>query len=114
MIVHNKGNYIRHIGVRLIPGANELKEDAIDVFLQECDHPLNKVLIDNKEIVFELKGISELSAPKASSLVKDTFDLNLLEEWKDAETRKSVLKAIDEQIEAIKNPPSDKIIDPSE
>ena len=114
MIVHNTGNYIRHIGVRLIPGANLLSENDVESFLAESKHPLNKVLLDTGEIKVELEDISDLSAPKVTALVKDTFDLALLEEWKGTETRKSILKAIDDQIESIKNPPEDKVIDPNE
>lgn len=113
MIVHNKGKHIRHIGVRLIPGANQLNGDEGESFLKAAEHPLNKVLLNN-EIFYELKDLNDISAPKATVLVKDTFDLALLEEWKASESRKTVLKAIDEQIEAIKNPPEDKIVTPNE
>ncbi|MEK4883473.1 hypothetical protein NST81_01910 [Bacillus sp. FSL W8-0223] len=114
MIVHNKGKYIRHIGVRLVPGANSLNQEDGEAFLKESEHPLNKVLLESGEISYEIKGLSELSAQKAATLVKDTFDLKLLEEWKEKETRKTILKAIDEQIESIKNPPAEKIVDLNE
>lgn len=40
----------------------------------------------------------------ASEIVKETYDLNLLEKWKAKEERKSVVSAIDEQIKKITAP----------
>ena len=114
MLVHNKGNYIRHIGVRLIPGTNSLDEFETQAFYKALNHPLNKLLIKSGEILLEDSSLAELNTNKAIELVKDTFDLSLLQEWKESETRKTVLKGIEEQIESIKNPPEDKVIDPNE
>lgn len=114
MLVHNKGNYIRHIGVRLIPGTNSLNEVEAQTFKKALDHPLNKTLVQSGEIAFENDDLSGFNTNKAIELVKDTYDLSLLEDWKESETRKTVLKGIEEQIESIKNPPEDKVIDPNE
>lgn len=102
MLVQNKGKYIRHAeDVMLLPGANQIEEDDFNKF---SAHPLMKKLIDSGEIIAheKEKSFSELNATKAIELVKDTFNSSLLEEWKEAEKRQTVLKAIDEQLAAIK------------
>lgn len=122
MIVHNKGKYIRHIGeVRLLPGANQLSEKESKSFKADLANPLNQKLVDDGEI--EVVGadgkdssnpLAEINAGEAIELILDTFDISLLEEWASVETRKTVAKAIKEQIEAIKNPPEDKVVNTEE
>lgn len=122
MIVHNKGKYIRHIGeVRLLPGANQLSEKESKSFKADLANPLNQKLVDGGEI--EVVGADDkdssdplagINAGEAIELILDTFDISLLEEWAAVETRKTVAKAIKEQIEAIKNPPEDKVVNTEE
>ena len=125
MIIHNKGNYVRHIGAMLVPGVTQLSPDQAEAFNLEVKYPLNQYLIDSKEIEIvkeetadpeETKvaaSISELGAEKAIELVKDTFDLSQLGSWgtEEAENkkRKTVLEAINAQIDSIENPNPDDI-----
>jgi hypothetical protein len=114
MLVHNKGDYVRHIGVRLIPGVNNLPEAEFKEFHNALNHPLNKYLVEKGEIVIPPDTISNLGDKEAISLIKDTFALNVLDGFNEEESnnskRKTVLKAIEQQIESIKNPPEDKIV----
>jgi len=48
--------------------------------------------------------IDGLSPVKAISLVQNTYELPLLRRWQQAESRTTVLAAINAQIEAIRNP----------
>lgn len=113
MLVHNKGEYVRHIGARLIPGINHLNQEDAAAFKEALKHPLNSYLVDELgEITYEDGGLSDLSAQKAIAAVNETFKLETLESFKKDESRKTVLEAIDKQIEAIKNPPKDKIVNP--
>lgn len=127
MLIHNKGNYIRHIGAMLIPGVTRLSPSEAKAFQQAAKLPLNKKLIEAKEIEIVKEGdtesdevpsvssISELNADKAILLIKDTFNLELLGAWgleeSEGKKRKTVLDAINEQIESIENPPEDTIVD---
>lgn len=111
MLVHNKGEYVRHIGARLIPGVNVLNQEDAVAFKEALKHPLNDYLVSElEEITYEDGGLNDLTVPKAIEAVNDTFNLETLEAFKEKEQRKSVLNAIDKQIEAIKNPPKDKIV----
>lgn len=131
MLVHNKGNFIRHIGdVRLLPGVNELDSEQSKFFEKDMENPLNKALVTKNEIVIieaESKGkkkkevssdFATLGANEAITLVNDTFDLVLLGKWLDEEgadkKRATVIKAIENQIEDIKNPPVDDIVNPED
>ncbi|NMH83275.1 hypothetical protein [Heyndrickxia coagulans] len=114
MLVHNKGEFIRHIGVRLIPGANRLSEDDAAQFKVALEHPLNQLLVEEEEITYEDNGLADMAAAKAIKLVNDTYDLNTLEQFRQEEKRKTVLDAIEKQIESIKSPPEDKIVNPEE
>ncbi|EGO5085222.1 TPA: hypothetical protein I0H51_RS11255 [Enterococcus faecalis] len=127
MLVHNKGLYIRHIGnVRLIPGVNDLNSSDAEAFLKGMELPLNKSLEKLGEIEIldrttkgkskETAGFTELSANKAVEAVSDTFDLDLLEKWLEEEqtnkNRTTVVKAIENQIDDIKNPDEDSVVTP--
>lgn len=123
MLVHNKGRFIRHFGsVRLIPGVNQITDEAAKELSKELEKPLNKALVDSREIVLpEGKSkntsnqITELNANDAIGLVQDTFDKELLEKFLEDEEasskkRVSVVKAIQEQIETEFNPSDEKIV----
>lgn len=121
MIVKNLGKYIRHFGdVRLIQGTNKLDESETVLFKEALNHPLNKVLIKSKEIEYEEKAssISDMNAKDAEKAIKDTFDLNLLDEFLEDEEggkkRATVIKAIEAQVDSIENPDEDTIVDPDE
>ncbi|NSW04805.1 hypothetical protein [Enterococcus faecalis] len=127
MLVHNKGKFIRHIGdVRLIPGMNELSSSDIEAFTEGMEVPLNKALENQGEIEIldqpqkgktkNSVGFSELAANKAVESIADTFDLELLEKWLEEEqankNRTTVVKAIENQIDDIKNPDKDSVVNP--
>jgi len=122
MLVQNLGNFVRHIGVRLIPGVNNLSLSEGQKFKKALEHPLNKYLIDKGEIVIaqddDFASLASLDAKKAIELVNDTFELATLQQFREEEAakgnRKTVIEAIDKQIESIKNPPEDKIVKPEE
>lgn len=101
MLVQNKGKHVRHAaGVMVIPGANQVEDAAWKKF---SGHPLMKKLIDAGEIeaMGKAQTTKDLSANKAIPLVKDTFDVSLLNEWRAAEDRTTVLEAIDAQLSEI-------------
>ncbi|MCT6926160.1 hypothetical protein [Metasolibacillus sp.] len=106
MLVHNRGNYTRIANdVKVIPGANTLTEDEFAAFVQ---HPIVEWLIDNGEIIIpegqaedNATSLKELNADDAIKLVKDTFSIEFLEQFKVDEDRKTVLAAIDAQIAEI-------------
>lgn len=127
MLVHNKGKFIRHIGdVRLIPGMNELSSSDIEAFTKEMEVPLNEALKKSGEIDIldhtekskedEVLGLSGLTANKAVESIADTFDLELLVKWLEEEqankNRTTVVKAIENQIDDIKNPDEDSVVNP--
>lgn len=127
MLVHNKGNYIRHFGsIVLVPGVNEVDYALKLEFDKQAAVKLNKHLIDTGEIVIpEKKGstrgvdsIVNLPANDAVKLAMDTFDKELLERFladeKEAKSRVSVVKAIEEQLESQFNPDEDSIVNPNE
>lgn len=119
MLVHNAGQYARNIGVRLTPGANNLSGAESKLYAEEVKRPLNKYLVDQGEIkVISPGNIASITPDKAVQLVQDTYDLGVLDQFtKDENVKrkdKKVLAAITAQIEAIKNPPKDKVVDPNE
>lgn len=126
MLIQNTGKYTYIIGSRLIPGGNMLNETETLAFKEASKLPLNAQLISDGTIVIPLsenkdfsESIRDLSTWQAAvDLVKDTFDLSLLRQFKkDEETavspRSSVLKAISEQIEMIENPPEENRVERS-
>ncbi|WP_316964823.1 hypothetical protein [Enterococcus faecalis] len=127
MLVHNKGSYIRHIGnIRLIPGVNDLDNSDAEAFIKGMELPLNKSLerLGEIEILDHITkgkskkavGFTELAANKAVESIADTFDLELLEKWLEEEqankNRTTVVKAIENQIDDIKNPDEDSVVNP--
>ncbi|WP_100523367.1 hypothetical protein, partial [Mycobacteroides abscessus] len=108
MIIHNKGEYVRHIGVRLIPGVNKILSFQKEQFEEALKHPLNKYLVDSGEIVIiegekkeKADTFASLNAEKAIDLVKDTHVIDtlnqFLKEEEEGKKRKTVIEAIQEQ-----------------
>lgn len=123
MLVQNKGEFVRHIGVRLVPGTNKIFSFQEEEFEKALENKLNKHLVDTGEIVIikadddkksAADTLSALSSSKAIELVKDTYELSVLEEFQKEEEvgkkRKTVIEAVKQQIEDIKSPPEDKIV----
>ena len=95
---------------RLMPGSNEIEDEIWDAL---STHPRVQWRVDNKQ--YELietsanKGIRGLTPKKATSLIKETYDNELLGKWRSEETRTTVLKAIDEQMEFMSLPPREDV-----
>lgn len=112
MIVNNKSEYARHIGVYLNPGTNTLSEKDAVKFTKVYENPRLQHLTDDIEVVKEEEGDSSaftsLNAKKAIELVKNTSDPALLEQFRkeeaEGESRKTVLEAIDGRTETLLNP----------
>ncbi|MBC1722255.1 hypothetical protein [Listeria seeligeri] len=124
MLIQNKGKYTYNIGARLIPGGNQLNETEIIAFKEASKLSINAQLISEGTIVIPESGNKDFSESirdlatwqAAVELVKDTFDLSLLRQFKEDEEiatspRSSVLKAINEQIESIENPPEENRVE---
>ncbi|MFC2948539.1 hypothetical protein [Virgibacillus sediminis] len=95
MIIHNKGNYVRHAaGVMLVPGTNEVTEKNWKKF---SSHPIIKSLIKKGEIVSheKAKSTKDFNVDEAVELVEDTTSISLLEEWQETDDRKTVQEAIE-------------------
>lgn len=101
MLVQNKGNHSYTANdLTLVPGTNKVDEKEFERFLT---HPLMKHLNDKGEFIYD----SERARPSAKdviAMVEDAFDIDMLEELKGDEDRKTVLDAIDKRIEELKNP----------
>lgn len=99
MLVHNKGQYVRHAAdITLVPGANQVDPEDFKKF---SGNAIMKTLIEKGEIVPQ-KSLKEMNVEEAVELVKDTYSLSLLEEMKIGEKRKTVLDAIADQVAHIK------------
>lgn len=90
---------------------------------QALKHPLNIHLIESDELkvpdnLQQDSSLNDFNATKAALLVKDTFDLGALNEFLAEETtngnRKTVIDAINKQIESISNPPQEERYVPEE
>jgi len=97
-----KGRLPRTVTGRLVPGMNEVSEEAAD-YLR--NHPVMKVKFEDEELVFHGNvKIERMSARKAQNMVKKTFDLDTLYAWRDKKLPPTVKRLIDFQINAIKDP----------
>ncbi|MBC2077676.1 hypothetical protein HCA99_00450 [Listeria booriae] len=113
MIVHNKGDYTYNIGARIIPGANNLEGSDIDAYKAAVKLPLNAALVKDIIIVQEAEDITQMNVEKAGDLISDTWDLQVLEQFKEKEEsskspRSTVIRALEKQVESIVNPPDDE------
>lgn len=105
-------------GMRIAPGTNRVSENLAPVMVR------NKVFLEQEKrgVIRVLEGdprkkgsdkeakasksssdsdLAEMKANEAIDIVHDTFDLAILAEWKKAEERKTVLFAIEDQIDKI-------------
>lgn len=105
MLVHNKGDYVRNYqGIRLIPGVNKINDKDWEKFIS---HPLNRQLVDDGEIepktdsTSKPRSLANMNAGEVAALIKDTHDLNLLDdlekEEKAGQSRKGTLTLIEKQ-----------------
>ncbi|EUJ24758.1 hypothetical protein PGRAN_02645 [Listeria grandensis FSL F6-0971] len=112
MIIHNKGKYTYNIGARIIPGANNLEGSDIDAYKAAVKLPLNAALVKAGTIVQEAEDITQMNVEKAGDLINDTWDLQVLDQFKEKEEssrspRSTVIKALEKQVESIVNPPDE-------
>lgn len=101
MLVQNKGNHpYTANGLTLNPGTNNVKEDEFEKFLE---HPLMEHLEEEGEFVYS-KEKSGPNAKEIIAMINDSFDIDMLNELKGTEDRKTVLTAIEKRIEELQNP----------
>ena len=93
--------------VRFMPGVNEISRKRWE---KVKDLPKIKRLLDNKTIflisaedptVEGESGILGLKPQEASVVIKKTFNLEILEDWKSKDTRKAVIKTLEYQIKHV-------------
>lgn len=102
MLVQNKGNHpYTANGLTLNPGTNNVNEKEFDKFLE---HPLMRHLDEQGEFVYEKAEQKQLSAKELIAMIEDAFDVEMLQELKADEDRKTVLDAIEKRIEELQNP----------
>ncbi|WP_419882784.1 hypothetical protein ACN6MY_03685 [Peribacillus sp. B-H-3] len=65
MIVRNTDKYVRHIGVRLVPGDNELSLSDQEKFQEVYSNPLNQHLLKDIEIVDEAEEQALAAEPES-------------------------------------------------
>jgi hypothetical protein len=115
MLVHNNGEYARHLGVLLNPGVNDLSAAEEAKFIKVYENPRFQHLFgeDEIEVIKEKEDgsaspFADLNADKAIELVRGTSDLALLEQFKSEEAanknRKTVMESIDARVESLSIP----------
>ncbi|WP_332649677.1 hypothetical protein [Lysinibacillus sp. 54212] len=99
MLVQNKGNHSYTAnGLTLVPGTNDVEEKEFEQFLS---HPLMQHLDEKGEFVYE-KTKKKPNAEETIAMINDAFDVDMLENLKAEESRKTVLDAIDKRIDELK------------
>lgn len=99
VLVRNHGNFVKHINdVMVLPGTNEISDKDVEKMKA---HPLFEAIEESGEVevVEDSKDTTKLNVKDAKKLIKDTFIVAILDDWKEKENRTTVKKAIDEQIE---------------
>lgn len=100
--------------VLLKPGINDVKAedfaliDDSDMFLLWLDAEMVELILPKREIPCETEDsntfeISAINLKEAESIIEQTFDVDLLHNWVDEDTRIGVKKAIRKQLERIDN-----------
>lgn len=98
MLVQNKGNHSYQAnGLTLAPGTNKVDEKEFEQFLA---HPLMAHLDEQGEFVYT-KEKKEPTAKELIAMIDDSFDVDMLNELKSNEDRKTVLDAIDKRLEEL-------------
>jgi hypothetical protein len=101
VIVQNTGNIIINVkNVVIVPGTNDLDEKDIKKIRA---HPLFNSYEEDGIIVIKegTKSTKNLNVKEAVNLIQDTYIVKTLEKWKEADSRVTIQKAIDEQIELL-------------
>ena len=111
-IKRNKANMTMIAGIWISPGVNDIPDEKAVVlknskqYKHELFSGLIEVIQDDSLIAVSSKNDSlkpglNMNAKKAIELIRETFDRDLLKSWTKNETRKTVLNAIDAQIDEI-------------
>lgn len=101
MLIQNKGNHSYQAnGLTLAPGTNKVTEKDFEHFLS---HPLMSHLDEQGEFVYT-KEKKEPTAKELIAMIDDSYDVDMLNELKNGEDRKTVLDAIIKRIEELTNP----------
>jgi hypothetical protein len=94
----------------LRPGANKVSREALELMKQKTTAPDGTSSIPGKVLSIDEDapaGTVGRKADQAISLVKDTFDVELLGEWLEQDDRATVRKAINDQIELLLKEPEE-------
>jgi hypothetical protein len=94
----------------VMPGVNDIDPELFEPYAK--DHPVIKHLLEQGEeggLVYDaktaLKTLAGIKTVKeCAELIKDTFNLVLLEQWLEAEERAQVQKLLESKIKDIKEP----------
>lgn len=73
-------------------------ENSTSVDSVESD---SDVVSEESAVELAANVLTSMNSKESINLIKETFDLDVLEEWKKKENRSGVIKAIDEQISAL-------------
>jgi hypothetical protein len=98
-----------HERLQLLPGANRVPAETWKRFGKECDGD-----IKGGRLSTMTKALSAYEERDALELVKNTIDMPLLKAFRNADKRKAVRKAIDNQMREITGKPRDADDDDSE
>lgn len=106
----NNTKYVKHIGeVSLNIGANVIEEEKYNAVKE---HPIVKRLIEDGDIEVQEGNLDDITkvtpGSKAIKVVETTFSKETLQKWLDTETRKSVVEAINKQLEYLKKEKKDE------
>ena len=109
MVVNNKSNFIKHIdNVILNIGPNEIGKGEWE---KAKKHPFVSFWIEKGEIEVKegsIEDITKVNANEAIEVVEYCFNKKKLEEWKTKESRKTVLEAIENQINELDGKDTEK------
>jgi hypothetical protein len=117
VVVHNnrKGTLFVPGAGLLRPGANTISREALATMKQKTTAPDGTSSVPGNVLTIDEDapaGTEGRAAASAISLVKDTFNLELLNEWLNTEDRATVVKAINDQVELLTKEPEDEEEEP--
>lgn len=101
---------MRHFptGVSLPPGVTVIEDD--ELWQRTRNHRLVAALLRDGELEEEYRALGDMHAAQAVKLIKETWHIPVLRQWKHQETtgkqRRTVLEAIDGQLDELTRPKS--------
>jgi len=91
--------------LQLLPGNNQIEEADWELAKKNLQDKLDTGLIEEiLEDGKKIKNIKQLSAKKAKEVIKNTFDLDTLQNWQEEEGRDEVRAILYNQTEEINSP----------